>query len=143
MVQAKVGDRVKVRYSGSSEHGTIFGYSSLEEHPLAFTIGEKRVLPGFENAVIGMCQGETKTVSLPPEDASGHFREDLIFLVEKSSIPPDINLELGNMLEVTLQDETIIIVNIQYISEELIIFDGNDPVVGEKVNFKIELVEIL
>jgi FKBP-type peptidyl-prolyl cis-trans isomerase 2 len=143
MVQAKVGDRVKVRYSGSSEHGTIFGYSSLEEHPLTFTIGEKRVLPGFENAVIGMCQRETKTVSLPPEDAYSHFREDLIFLVEKSSIPPDINLELRDMLEVTLQDETIIIVNIQYISEELVTFDGNDPLIGEKLNFKIELLEIL
>jgi hypothetical protein len=55
-----LGDRVKIRYSGSSEHGIIFGSSSLEEHPFAFIIGEKRVLPGFENAVIGMCQGETK-----------------------------------------------------------------------------------
>ena len=143
MVQAKVGDRVKVRYSGSSEHGTIFGSFSLEEHPLAFTIGEKRVLPGFENAIIGMCQGETKTVSLPPEDAYGHFREDLIFLVEKSSIPPDLDLELGNTLKVTLQNETIVIVNIQYISEEFIIFDGNNPLVEQTLNIKIELTEIL
>jgi FKBP-type peptidyl-prolyl cis-trans isomerase 2 len=143
MAQAKIGDIVKVRYGGSSEHGTILGSFSFEEHPLVFTIGDQRVLPGFEKAVIGMCQGEKKTVSIPPEDAYGHFRKDLIFLVEKSSIPPGINLELGSMLKVTLQDDTIIIANIYYISEELVILDGNNPLVEQELYINIQLVEIL
>jgi peptidylprolyl isomerase/FKBP-type peptidyl-prolyl cis-trans isomerase SlpA len=143
MAQAKVGDRVKVRYGGFLEDGTIFHSPSFEEEPLEFTIGEKRVLLGFENAVFGMSQGETKTASLPPENAYGYYTEDLVFLVEKSSIPPDINLELGKRLKVTLQNGREAIVTVKYIGEECVIFDGNDPLVGEKLNFKIELVEIL
>jgi len=90
-----------------------------------------------------MYQGETKTVSLPPEDAYGHFREDLIFLVEKSSIPPDINLELGERLKVTLQNGREAIVTVQYIGEECAIFDGNDSLAWQKIKFKIELIKIL
>ena len=45
--------------------------------------------------------------------------------------------------KVTLQNGREAIVTVQYIGEEYLIFDGNDPLVGEKLNFKMELVEIL
>ena len=45
--------------------------------------------------------------------------------------------------KVTLQDGRVAIVTVQYIGEECVIFDGNDQLVEEKLNFKIELVEIL
>ncbi|RMG04269.1 MAG: FKBP-type peptidyl-prolyl cis-trans isomerase, partial [Nitrospirae bacterium] len=61
MAQAKSGDRVKVHYSGFLEDGTVFD-SSLQGEPFEFTLGEGMVIPGFENAVIGMDIGETKTV---------------------------------------------------------------------------------
>jgi FKBP-type peptidyl-prolyl cis-trans isomerase 2 len=47
------------------------------------------------------------------------------------------------MLKVTLQDDTIIIVNIQYISQKSVIFDGNNPLVEQNFNIKIELIELL
>jgi FKBP-type peptidyl-prolyl cis-trans isomerase 2 len=37
----------------------------------------------------------------------------------------------------------VAIVTVQYIGEECVIFDGNDQLIEEKLNFKIELVEIL
>ena len=73
----------------------------------------------------------------------GHSREDLVFIVEKSSIPPNINLELGKRLRVTLQNGRETIVSIQYIGERFLVFDKNDPLVGEKRNSRIELIEIL
>ena len=45
--------------------------------------------------------------------------------------------------KVTLQNGREAIVTVQYIGEECLLFDGNDPLVGEKLDFKIELVEIL
>ena len=68
MDQAKTGDKVKVHFTGYLDDGTIFG-STMDEEPFEFTIGEKNMLAGFENAVIGMQKGDTKTITLPPEEA--------------------------------------------------------------------------
>ena len=58
MAQAKQGDSVKVTYRGTLEDGTEFD-SSAGQPPLEFTIGNGEVIPGFEQAVIGMELGES------------------------------------------------------------------------------------
>ena len=67
---ARNGDLVEVHYTGSFENGTVFD-SSTERGPLPFTVGAGEVIPGFENAVMGMQVGETKKVTIPPEQAYG------------------------------------------------------------------------
>ena len=142
MAQAKEGDKVKVNYTGSLEDGTVFGTSS-EEDPLEFTIGQEKVLPSFENAVIGMNEGDTKTVSIPPEDAFGHRKEDLIFDVERTKLPAGIDLKLGGILRVgsdTGQNFEAIVTNID---DEMVTLDGNHPLAGRVLNLEIQLVQIL
>ena len=99
MAQAKEGDKVKVNYTGSLEDGTVFGSSSAED-PLEFTIGQRKVLPSFENALVGIKKGDTKTVSIHPEEAFGNSREDLIFNVARTKLPSNIDLKLGGILRV-------------------------------------------
>ncbi|PSQ83257.1 MAG: hypothetical protein BRD30_13125, partial [Bacteroidetes bacterium QH_2_63_10] len=60
---ANEGDEVQVHYTGKLEDGTIFD-SSEDGEPLSFTIGENRVIPGFEEAVTGMEPGDTKTAEV-------------------------------------------------------------------------------
>ena len=142
MAQAKEGDKVKVNYTGSLEDGTVFGTSS-EEDPLEFTIGQEKVLPSFENAVIGMNEGDTKTVSIPPEEAFGHRKEDLIFDVERTKLPAGIDLKLGGILRVgsdTGQNFEAIVTNID---DEMVTLDGNHPLAGRVLNLEIQLVQIL
>ena len=142
MAQAKEGDKVKVNYTGSLEDGTVFG-SSPEEDPLEFIIGQKKVLPSFENAVIGMNEGDTKTVSIPPEDAFGQPKEDLIFDVERTKLPPDIDLKLGGVLRVGSDTGKNFDVAITNIDEETVTLDGNHPLAGKVLNLEIQFVEIL
>ena len=142
MAQAKAGDRVKVHYTGSLEDGTVFGFSP-EQEPLEFTIGQKDLLPSFEDEVIGMNEGDTKTVSIHPEGAFGHREEELIFEVDRSKIPIDTDLNLGGVLRVdsdTGKDFDVIITNID---DKIVTLDGNHPLAGKVLNFKIQLVEIL
>jgi peptidylprolyl isomerase len=142
MAQAKEGDKVKVNYTGSLEDGTVFG-SSPEEDPLEFTIGQKKVLPSFENAVVGMNEGDTKTVSIPPDEAFGDRKEDLIFDVERTKLPPGIDLKLGEVLRVGSdegQDFDVIIANID---DEVVTLDGNHPLAGKVLNLEIQLIQIL
>ena len=142
MAQAKEGDKVKVNYTGSLEDGTVFG-SSPEEDPLEFIIGQKKVLASFENAVIGMNEGDTKTVSIPPEDAFGQPKEDLIFDVERTKLPPDIDLKLGGVLRVGSDTGKNFDVAITNIDEETVTLDGNHPLAGKVLNLEIQFVEIL
>ena len=147
MAQAKTGDTVRVHYEGQLSDGTIFD-SSLEREPIEFILGQDTVIPGFEQAVIGMEVGESKDVSIPPEEGFGEYSEDLVVNIEKSMLPPDINPELGMQLEVSpeevsSEEETPRIFTIADIAEDSITLDGNHPLAGAEIAFKIELLEIL
>ena len=89
MRQAKCGDRIKVHYTGKLENGAVFD-ASKDGEPFEFTIGEGEVIPGFEKGVIGMEVGETKTITVPPEEAYGPRNEELIVDVKKSILPENI-----------------------------------------------------
>ncbi len=69
MAQAKQGNIVRVHYHGTLEDGTVFSSTYEEKEPFEFTIGKGSVLPGFEQAVIGMNVGDTRSISIPPEEA--------------------------------------------------------------------------
>ena len=141
MTKAKTGDRVKVHFEGYLEDGTVFG-SSMDDEPFEFTIGEKNMLPGFENAVIGMQKGDTKTITLPPRDAYGDYIEKLVSVMERSGFPQEINLEIGKRLRVRTQDGNYKMVTVKDFTEDSIVLDENDPLAGKTLTFKIELVEI-
>jgi FKBP-type peptidyl-prolyl cis-trans isomerase 2 len=141
MAKAKIGDKVKVHFEGYLEDGTIFG-STMGEEPFEFTVGEKNMLPGFENAVIGMQKGETKTITLPPEEAYGLSRKELVHVMERSGFPEEIDLEVGKRLRVRTQDGKHAVVTIKDVTDDSIVLDENDPLAGKTLIFKIELVEI-
>ncbi len=75
MTQANYGDTVKVHYTAKLDDGTVFD-SSIQRDPLEFTIGQGQIIPGFEQAVVGMQAGELKTASVPSESAYGPYRDE-------------------------------------------------------------------
>ncbi len=142
MTKAKMGDTVKVHFTGTLEDDSVFG-STLDEEPFEFKIGEKNMLPGFENAAIDMQKGDTKTITLPPEEAYGPHKKELVHVMERSGFPPEINIEIDKRLRVRTQDGRYAVVTIKEFSENNIVLDENDPLAGKTLTFKIELVEIL
>jgi peptidylprolyl isomerase len=83
MTQAKNGDTVKVHYTGKLEDGTEFD-SSVSRTPLQFTIGTGQIIPGFEQAVVGMAPGESKTTDIPADQAYGPHHQDLVLVVDRN-----------------------------------------------------------
>ena len=142
MTKAKTGDMVKVHFEGYLEDGSVFG-STMDDEPFEFTIGEKNMLPGFENAVIGMQKGDIRTITLPPEKAYGSHKKELVSVMERSGFPEEIHLEVGKRLRVRTQDGKYTIVTIKDFTEDSLVIDGNDPLAGKTLTFKIELVEIV
>jgi FKBP-type peptidyl-prolyl cis-trans isomerase 2 len=143
VAQAKTGDTVIVHYSGSLEDGRIFSSTYEEDEPFKFTIGEEKVLPSFQKAVIGMNEGEKKTISVPPEDGYGEHKTEFVLKMERAQAPPDLELEVGKRLQIRLNDGTTRVVTVVAITEDSVILDANDPLAGKTLKFEIELVEII
>ncbi len=142
MTQAREGDTVKVHYTGRLEDGTVFD-TSRERAPLEFTIGEGQVIPGFEQAVVGMEPGDTKTTTVPPEQAYGPRREDMTLEVDRSQFPEDLEPRPGQHLQIRQPDGRAIIVTVSDISESTVTLDANHPLAGHPLTFDIQLVDIV
>lgn len=140
MVAAKAGDRVKVHYTGRLEDGSVFD-SSADREPLEFTIGQREVIPGFENAVVGMSPGDCKTQNIPIDEAYGPRREDMVISVDRSEIPDDIPLQVGQRLRMS-QEGHQLIVTVTEVTPENVTLDANHPLAGQNLVFDIQLVEI-
>ncbi len=138
--KAHAGDTVKVRYTGKLDNGTIFD-SSKEHEPFEFKLGEGQVISGFENAINGMSVGERKTIRVPAEEAYGPRREDMVIRVEKSQIPPEIELSIGTNLRIK-QDSGAVIVVVTEMDKDSITLDANHPLAGNDLIFDIELLDV-
>ena len=141
MVKAKSGDTVKVHYTGTLEDGTVFD-TSVEREPLEFTVGQGQLIPGFEQAVIGMKVGDSKTINIPADQAYGPHRDDLILVIERSQLPEDLDPEVGQQLPMMQVDGSSITVIIIELSETTATIDANYSLAGKNLTFEIELVEI-
>jgi len=141
MAEAKTNDTVKVHYTGRLIDGTVFD-SSLEREPLEFTIGQKSVIPGFEEGIIGMAIGDTKTVSIASQDAYGPYLEDLIGTIRRTQIPPDIELKVGTILQMQGPNGEVTLVMVKALNDESVTLDANHPLAGKDLTFEINLLEI-
>jgi peptidylprolyl isomerase len=142
MAQAENGNVVKVHYTGKLKDGTVFD-TSVDRDPLQFTIGEGQIIPGFEKAVIGMDTGDSKTITVPSEQAYGPHHEDLLLVVDRDQIPPHLTPEAGQRLEIHQADGQTIPVTVAEVSDANITLDANHPLAGRDLVFDIELVEIV
>jgi peptidylprolyl isomerase len=141
MADAKPGDTVKVHYTGKLENGTVFD-SSADREPLQFSIGEGNVIPGFENAVVGMNPGDIKTEKIPCADAYGPRHEEMIQTIERSAIPADIAVQEGQQLQVSQPGGEALVVTVAEVTDDAVTLDGNHRLAGKDLVFEIELVEI-
>ncbi len=142
MTSVKAGDTVRVHYTGTLDNGEVFD-SSRDRDPLEFKVGGGMVIPGFDKAVLGLKAGESTTVKLPPEEAYGEVRKELIMPMQKSQVPEDIVPEVGMQVMLQAQNGQQVPATITEINENTIILDANAPLAGKTLNFDIEVVEII
>jgi peptidylprolyl isomerase len=142
MPEVKQGDTVQVHYTGKLENGTVFD-SSFERGPIQFTIGRGQVIAGFEQAVLGMNPGETKTVKIPIDLAYGPRREDMVVTMNRSQLPPGLDPQEGQRLEITQTDDRVLLVTVTDKNETTLTIDANHPLAGKALIFDFELVKIV
>ena len=141
MPKAQEGDTVTVIYQASLEDGSVFD-AAEEDDPLIFVLGDGDVLPGFENAVLGMQVGERKIVQVPPEEGYGLHEERLVDEVSLDALPKGVPIKVGNQLEITSEDGTQYRLQVVQVDNDRVTLDANHPLAGHSLTFQIELLAI-
>jgi peptidylprolyl isomerase len=139
--KAANGNSVNVYYTGTFANGTVFD-SDVGGTPLTITIGAHRVIPGFENAVIGMRPGETKTVTIPAEQAYGAYNAAYVYVLNRTGTLATMNLTEGETL--TYGDASTGFSNVKVLNftKDKVTIDANSPLAGLPLTFTIQLVSI-
>jgi FKBP-type peptidyl-prolyl cis-trans isomerase SlpA len=134
----KKGSKVKVHYTGKLANGKVFD-TSVEKDPLEVVVGQSGLIKGFEEGLMGMKEGEKKTIELIPEDAYGQLIEGRTQEVEKSMLPEEI--QIGMALQANGEVGTMV-VTVKEIKEETVVLDANHPLAGKDLIFELEVLEV-
>ncbi|HEX5359152.1 MAG TPA: peptidylprolyl isomerase [Candidatus Nitrosotalea sp.] len=135
----KTGDKVKIEYTGTLEDGTIFDSSADHGNPLEFEVGSGQVIKGFDDAILGMNEGEEKQFSIEPANAYGEHDPTLVQKVPREIFPQDAELVPGLLFEAGLPTGEKVPATITDVQGGIVSVDLNHPLAGKKLNFKIKV----
>jgi FKBP-type peptidyl-prolyl cis-trans isomerase 2 len=142
IMPVKKGDKIKVDYTGTLDDGTVFDTSEGKQ-PLEFTVGEGKIIKGFDNAVIGMEKGEEKEVKIESTDAYGDPNPDMLKKIPREKLPPEQEPKPGMVLALKTPDGRQFPAKIKEVTDTEITIDLNHPLAGKTLNFKIKVVDIV
>ena len=149
------GDTVTIEYTGRLDDGTVFDSSKetvakeaglaeaqpdREYEPLTVEVGAGQVIEGMEDGLLGLDEGESTTLEIPPEEAYGEWTEEHVQEFETD----ELNEMLGQTPEegAFLQAQNGQHGEITHVDDELVKVDFNPDLAGETLEFDVEIVEI-
>lgn len=142
MSQAKLGDTVRVHYTGKLTDGSVFE-TSREQDPLEVKIGSGQVIAGIERAIQGMSPGESKRVKVSPSEAFGQRQKDRILCFKRSDFPADTDPKVGQQTEVHMNDGRTLPAVVTSVEDSTFTVDANHPLAGEELAIDLQLMEII
>jgi len=149
------GDSVTFEYTGRLDDGTVFDSSresdaqeaglaeaqpDREYAPLTVEVGTGEVIEGMEEGLIGLDEGETKTLEIPPEKAYGEWTEEHV----QEFGTDELEEMLGQLPEegAFLQAQNGQHGEVTHVDDAVVRADFNPDLAGETLEFEIEIVEI-
>ena len=133
------GQNVSVHYVGTLSDGTEFDNSRTRGETLNFQLGSGQLLPGFNDGVVGMSVGETKTITLTADEAYGQPQEEAIQDVPRAAFSEDFEFEVGGTVQGSGPAGQFI-AKVQAVNEQVVTLDLNHPLAGKDLTFEVELV---
>ncbi len=149
----KTGDTIEVQYIWRLSKDKVFD-TSIESvakacgkfHPqrnykewLTFTVGAWQMIPGFDEWVVGMKVGQTKTLQIPASKWYGERRDDAIIKIKRSDLPEAASNYKVGMEVMTQQGQRFKIIEV---ADDSITFDANHELAGKDLIFDVTIVAI-
>ena len=138
----ETGNTVTLHYKGTLNDGSQFDSSYDRGEPMTITLGSGQLIEGFEKALNGMSEGETKTLTLASEEAYGDRDPSANVTLEKEIFPEDFEFTEGMNVSLTGPGGQPFVATITEIADENVTADFNHPMAGKDLTFEIEVLNI-
>jgi FKBP-type peptidyl-prolyl cis-trans isomerase SlyD len=132
---------VTIDYTLTDDDGTVLDSSSGSE-PLAYIHGQGNIIPGLEEALEGLSEGDAVDVTVLPEKGYGERSEDLLQVVPRDRFETDDEIEVGMMFHTPSSDGGMRVVRVVEVSPEQVTIDGNHPLAGVTLNFSVRIAGV-
>lgn len=111
---------------------------------MELTIGEEKLIDCFEQSIVGMAEGQKKTVHLKPDQVVGERRPELVSKVPRHLVPEqEQDLEVGIRVAIDDKNGNSVTATVIDLSDQEVTLDRNHPLAGEEVIFNIDLIDVL
>ena len=132
---------VSIEYTLTNDDGDVID-SSAGGAPLVYLQGAGNIIPGLEKALEGKAVGDELEVAVEPEDAYGEYSAELVSTLNRSMFEGVDQLEVGMQVHASVPDGQMQIVTIRDLDGDDVTVDGNHPLAGQRLNFKVKVVAI-
>ena len=136
------GSVVRLHYVGTHEDGTEFDSSRTRGEPMSVVIGAGQLISGFNDALVGMTTGETKTFTLTPEEAYGDVNPDAITKMARNLFPEDFIIDEGTQIPLTSPGGQHVLGTVKEFDDEAVLIDLNHPMAGKNLTFEVEVLSV-
>ena len=121
--------------------GEIVDSTGEDEH-IQFIQGHGQIIPGLESQIYGMSSGESKEVTVPPEEAYGVLDEDALGTVPRDEFPPDMPLEKGVALQLRDEDGEVFDAYVESVDKKSVEINLNHPLAGKELHFSVKVLDL-
>lgn len=141
MEQARLGHFVKIQYAIKQPDGRVMGASSANK-PLGFTIGKGKVLKGLEQGVIGMLAGQSRTITVPPDQGYGQRNPELVITVKKQELPTQNDIKVGRTVQYMNESGAMVNFLIIAADQDTVTLDANHPFAGQELIYEVTMISV-
>jgi FKBP-type peptidyl-prolyl cis-trans isomerase SlpA len=132
------GTKVEVRFSLKLTDGHVV--DSTGDNAASFVVGDGSLLPGFEQAMFGMVEGQASSFEI--EDGFGEHNEDNVQRMPRTQFASDMKLAEGLIVSFADQQKTELPGVVTNVSELIVEVDFNHPLAGKKLIFDVEIIGV-
>lgn len=137
-----VGDKMTVQFEYTLTVDGAVVDTSNGRAPLQYVHGQNQIIPGLERALAGLRVGDSKEVTVSPDDGYGPVDPNAFIEVSRKELPQNIAPEVGMVLSGTDPTGQPLRAKIAKVDPETVKLDLNHPLAGKTLYFKIKIVEI-
>jgi len=133
--------QVVISLQGALENGEIFEQTPTD-HPIPVVLGQNYMFPKLEEALEAMQPGDTRTISLAPEEAYGPHHEDLVQSLDLAAFKNTIQPSPGMILSLNIEKDgrpDKVPATVLDVRDEKVIIDYNHPLAGKPVVYTLTL----
>ena len=141
MTKIKEGQKVCINIEAKLESGETVLKTDTEK-PMEIKLGDGIIPSPIENALTDMKEGESKTITLKPNDSFGPKKDELIIEVPKNSFGSDKEVNVGSRVVMNSPDGRKFIGTVLQIKDEKIKLDFNHPLAGKTLIFNVTVVSV-